>query len=359
MKCDDRQEMGEKRMKREKYTGKPAAGIIAAGLIMAMAAGLCACASDTAETAETAATAASEAGSSTAAGSSAEPEDSSSSAESADSSAAAEADTTATGTTAEAAATADTGSRDVTISLIEAGKYKDGSRVIDDDLYFDKKITLHSDKTYTLEQYGYNTVTGAWDSLEKNTYTLYSDTSDDSSGITAPEYDICPVSGADGSYYLKPEGSDEADWTLALDTATEDGAAALDLQNEQLGNISGSNEETSYVSPAFISVDCTDNNGTYLMINDVVLLNKDNPARCRLYGRDPKEVEEEVIIDNDPEGYSYYLDDNATCSYIDYDHSKVVKCTAAKFLKHLKDEDSLLVRATTFGTTVTGIEEIE
>ena len=190
-------------------------------------------------------------------------------------------------------------------------------------------------------------------------YTLYSDTSDDSSGITAPEYDICPVSGADGSYYLKPEGSDEADWTLALDTATEDGAAALDLQNEQLSNISGSNEETSYVSPAFISVDCTDNNGTYLMINDVVLLNKDNPARCRLYGRDPKEVEEEVIIDNDPEGYSYYLDDNATCSYIDYDHSKVVKCTAAKFLKHLKDEDSLLVRATTFGTTVTGIEEIE
>ena len=346
-------------MKREKYTGKPAAGIIAAGLIMAMAAGLCACASDTAETAETAATAASEAGSSTAAGSSAEPEDSSSSAESADSSAAAEADTTATGTTAEAAATADTGSRDVTISLIEAGKYKDGSRVIDDDLYFDKKITLRSDKTYTLEQYGYDTVTGAWDSLEKNTYTLYSDTSDDSSGITAPEYDICPVSGADGSYYLKPEGSDEADWTLALDTATEDGAAALDLQNEQLGNISGSNEETSYVSPAFISVDCTDNNGTYLMINDVVLLNKDNPARCRLYGRDPKEVEEEVIIDNDPEGYSYYLDDNATCSYIDYDHSKVVKCTAAKFLKHLKDEDSLLVRATTFGTTVTGIEEIE
>lgn len=248
---------------------------------------------------------------------------------------------------------------EVKISLIEAGKYKDGSRVIDDDLYFDKKITLHSDKTYTLEQYGYDTVTGAWDSLEKNTYTLYSDTSDDSSGITAPEYDICPVSGADGSYYLKPEGSDEADWTLALDTATEDGAAALDLQNEQLGNISGSNEETSYVSPAFISVDCTDNNGTYLMINDVVLLNKDNPARCRLYGRDPKEVEEEVIIDNDPEGYSYYLDDNATCSYIDYDHSKVVKCTAAKFLKHLKDEDSLLVRATTFGTTVTGIEEIE
>ena len=330
-------------MKREKYTGKPAAGIIAAGLIMAMAAGLCACASDTAETAETAATAASEADSSTAAGSSA----------------AAEADMTAAGTTAEAAATADTGSRDVTISLIEAGKYKDGSRVIDDDLYFDKKITLHSDKTYTLEQYGYDTVTGAWDSLEKNTYTLYSDTSDDSSGITAPEYDICPVSGADGSYYLKPEGSDEADWTLALDTATEDGAAALDLQNEQLGNISGSNEETSYVSPAFISVDCTDNNGTYLMINDVVLLNKDNPARCRLYGRDPKEVEEEVIIDNDPEGYSYYLDDNATCSYIDYDHSKVVKCTAAKFLKHLKDEDSLLVRATTFGTTVTGIEEIE
>ena len=346
-------------MKREKYTGKPAAGIIAAGLIMAMAAGLCACASDTAETAETAATAASEAGSSTAAGSSAEPAGSSSSAESADSSAAAEADMTAAGTTAEAAATADTGSRDVTISLIEAGKYKDGSRVIDDDLYFDKKITLHSDKTYTLEQYGYDTVTGAWDSLEKNTYTLYSDTSDDSSGITAPEYDICPVSGADGSYYLKPEGSDEADWTLALDTATEDGAAALDLQNEQLGNISGSNEETSYVSPAFISVDCTDNNGTYLMINDVVLLNKDNPARCRLYGRDPKEVEEEVIIDNDPEGYSYYLDDNATCSYIDYDHSKVVKCTAAKFLKHLKDEDSLLVRATTFGTTVTGIEEIE
>ena len=346
-------------MKREKYTGKPAAGIIAAGLIMAMAAGLCACASDTAETAETAATAASEAGSSTAAGSSAEPADSSSSAESADSSATAEADTTAAGTTAEAAATADTGSRDVTISLIEAGKYKDGSRVIDDDLYFDKKITLHSDKTYTLEQYGYDTVTGAWDSLEKNTYTLYSDTSDDSSGITAPEYDICPVSGADGSYYLKPEGSDEADWTLALDTATEDGAAALDLQIEQLGNISGSNEETSYVSPAFISVDCTDNNGTYLMINDVVLLNKDNPARCRLYGRDPKEVEEEVIIDNDPEGYSYYLDDNATCSYIDYDHSKVVKCTAAKFLKHLKDEDSLLVRATTFGTTVTGIEEIE
>ena len=349
-------------MKREKYTGKPAAGIIAAGLMMAMAAGLCACASeteDTAGTAVTAATAASEAGSSTAAGSSAEPEDSSSSAESADSSAVAEADTTAAGTTAEAAATADTGSRDVTISLIEAGKYKDGSRVIDDDLYFDKKITLHSDKTYTLEQYGYDTVTGAWDSLEKNTYTLYSDTSDDSSGITAPEYDICPVSGADGSYYLKPEGSDEADWTLALDTATEDGAAALDLQNEQLGNISGSNEETSYVSPAFISVDCTDNNGTYLMINDVVLLNKDNPARCRLYGRDPKEVEEEVIIDNDPEGYSYYLDDNATCSYIDYDHSKVVKCTAAKFLKHLKDEDSLLVRATTFGTTVTGIEEIE
>lgn len=349
-------------MKREKYTGKPAAGIIAAGLIMAMAAGLCACASeteDTAGTAVTAATAASEAGSSTAAGSSAEPADSSSSAESADSSATAEADTTAAGTTAEAAATADTGSRDVTISLIEAGKYKDGSRVIDDDLYFDKKITLHSDKTYTLEQYGYDTVTGAWDSLEKNTYTLYSDTSDDSSGITAPEYDICPVSGADGSYYLKPEGSDEADWTLALDTATEDGAAALDLQIEQLGNISGSNEETSYVSPAFISVDCTDNNGTYLMINDVVLLNKDNPARCRLYGRDPKEVEEEVIIDNDPEGYSYYLDDNATCSYIDYDHSKVVKCTAAKFLKHLKDEDSLLVRATTFGTTVTGIEEIE
>ena len=338
-------------MKREKYTGKPAAGIIAAGLIMAMAAGLCACASDTAETAETAATAASEAGSSAA--------DSSSSAESADSSAVAEADTTAAGTTTEAAATADTGNRDVTISLIEAGKYKDGSRVIDDDLYFDKKITLHSDKTYTLEQYGYDTVTGAWDSLEKNMYTLYSDTSDDSSGITAPEYDICPVSGADGSYYLKPEGSDEADWTLALDTATEDGAAALDLQNEQLGNISGSNEETSYVSPAFISVDCTDNNGTYLMINDVVLLNKDNPARCRLYGRDPKEVEEEVIIDNDPEGYSYYLDDNATCSYIDYDHSKVVKCTAAKFLKHLKDEDSLLVRATTFGTTVTGIEEIE
>ena len=349
-------------MKREKYTGKPAAGIIAAGLMMAMAAGLCACASeteDTAGTAVTAATAASEAGSSTAAGSSAEPADSSSSAESADSSATAEADTTAAGTTAEAAATADTGSRDVTISLIEAGKYKDGSRVIDDDLYFDKKITLHSDKTYTLEQYGYDTVTGAWDSLEKNTYTLYSDTSDDSSGITAPEYDICPVSGADGSYYLKPEGSDEADWTLALDTATEDGAAALDLQIEQLGNISGSNEETSYVSPAFISVDCTDNNGTYLMINDVVLLNKDNPARCRLYGRDPKEVEEEVIIDNDPEGYSYYLDDNATCSYIDYDHSKVVKCTAAKFLKHLKDEDSLLVRATTFGTTVTGIEEIE
>ena len=345
-------------MKREKYTGKPAAGIIAAGLIMAMAAGLCACASDTAETAETAVTAASEAGSSTAAGSSAEPAGSgaagsSSSAEPADGSA--EADTTA----AEAAATADTGSRDVTSSLIEAGKYKEGSRVIDDDLYFDKKITLHSDKTYTLEQYGYDTVTGAWDSLEKNTYTLYSDTSDDSSGITAPEYDICPVSGADGSYYLKPEGSDEADWTLALDTATEDGAAALDLQNEQLGNISGSNEETSYVSPAFISVDCTDNNGTYLMINDVVLLNKDNPARCRLYGRDPKEVEEEVIIDNDPEGYSYYLDDNATCSYIDYDHSKVVKCTAAKFLKHLKDEDSLLVRATTFGTTVTGIEEIE
>lgn len=339
-------------MKREKYTGKPAAGIIAAGLIMAVAAGLCACASDTAETAETAATAASEAGSSAA--------DSSSSAEPAGSSAAgssssAEADTTA----AEAAATADTGNQDVTISLIEAGKYKDGSRVIDDDLYFDKKITLHSDKTYTLEQYGYDTVTGAWDSLEKNTYTLYSDTSDDSSGITAPEYDICPVSGAVGSYYLKPEGSDEADWTLALDTATEDGAAALDLQNEQLGNISGSNEETSYVSPAFISVDCTDNNGTYLMINDVVLLNKDNPARCRLYGRDPKEVEEEVIIDNDPEGYSYYLDDNATCSYIDYDHSKVVKCTAAKFLKHLKDEDSLLVRATTFGTTVTGIEEIE
>ena len=349
-------------MKREKYTGKPAAGIIAAGLMMAMAAGLCACASETedaAGTAATAATGASEAGSSTAAGSSAEPEDSSSSAESADSSATAEADTTAAGTTAEAAATADTGSRDVTISLIEAGKYKDGSRVIDDDLYFDKKITLHSDKTYTLEQYGYDTVTGAWDSLEKNTYTLYSDTSDDSSGITAPEYDICPVSGADGSYYLKPEGSDEADWTLALDTATEDGAAALDLQNEQRGNISGSNEETSYVSPAFISVDCTDNNGTYLMINDVVLLNKDNPARCRLYGRDPKEVEEEVIIDNDPEGYSYYLDDNATCSYIDYDHSKVVKCTAAKFLKHLKDEDSLLVRATTFGTTVTGIEEIE
>ena len=348
-------------MKREKYTGKPAAGIIAAGLMMAMAAGLCACASeteDTAGTAVTAATAASEAGSSTAAGSSAEPAGSgaagsSSSAEPADGSA--EADTTA----AEAAATADTGSRDVTISLIEAGKYKDGSRVIDDDLYFDKKITLHSDKTYTLEQYGYDTVTGAWDSLEKNTYTLYSDTSDDSSGITAPEYDICPVSGADGSYYLKPEGSDEADWTLALDTATEDGAAALDLQIEQLGNISGSNEETSYVSPAFISVDCTDNNGTYLMINDVVLLNKDNPARCRLYGRDPKEVEEEVIIDNDPEGYSYYLDDNATCSYIDYDHSKVVKCTAAKFLKHLKDEDSLLVRATTFGTTVTGIEEIE
>ena len=336
-------------MKREKYTGKPAAGIIAAGLMMAMAAGLCACASETedaAGTAATAATGASEAGSSTAAGSS-------SSAGSAGSSA--EADTT----TAEAAATADTGSRDVTISLIEAGKYKDGSRVIDDDLYFDKKITLHSDKTYTLEQYGYDTVTGAWDSLEKNTYTLYSDTSDDSTGITAPEYDICPVSGADGSYNLKPEGSDEADWTLALDTTTEDGAAALDLQNEQLGNISGSNEETSYVSPAFISVDCTDNNGTYLMINDVVLLNKDNPARCRLYGRDPKEVDEEVIIDNDPEGYSYYLDDNATCSYIDYDHSKVVKCTAAKFLKHLKDEDSLLVRATTFGTTVTGIEEIE
>lgn len=247
----------------------------------------------------------------------------------------------------------------VMISFVEAGKYKNGRRVVDDDIYLDKKITLYSDKTYTLEQYGYDTIKSIWDSFEENSYTLYSDTSDPRSGINAPTYDISEIDGEDGNYYLKPEGSDEEDWTLALDVSDKDGAAALELQSEQMDNISGSNEDTSYTSPAYISIDSKDENGTYVKIDNVVILNSDNPGRCHLYGYDTKNMKDRVIIDNNQEGFSYIIDEKADCSYIDQSNYNVVRCKSDEFLKQLKEKGSMLVQTTTLGAAVTDIKEIK
>ena len=245
-----------------------------------------------------------------------------------------------------------------TIQLIEAGCVNDGEHVISDAMYMNKLITLYSDKKYNIAQFGYDAVAAEWDTFSEGEYTLYSPDSDEQTGIDAPTYDIVPIEGESGYYYLEPEGADESDWTLLIDTQMQDGNAALDLYNEQMGNITGSNEDTSYTTYAYAYAD-GDNDGTYSIgIDDVVWIASDQVERLALYGVDPDSVMDDyALIDNYDDKYDYTIYDGSTeCSWLD-DSQKSKSGSVSDFYKALSKKDKMLVKVTTLGEGLSSISE--
>lgn len=316
-------------------------------IITSMAAALCGCA-DEAPAAETSAETADESIQSTQA------EDMS------------EAESTAVQTTEAVSAEvteSSTESAEARFSFIEAGKEADGKHLIDDDLYSKMVITLYDDGNYRIKQWSSEDITGMWDTYDGE-YTLYSGESDADTGINAPIYDIAPISGDDEGYLLEPEGADEDQYTLLLDTASDDGKAALKLRDEQISNMQGENEDAVYTTMAYVTYDDAGSTADSQSVNvdDIVWLTADEPDICGLYGVNPDDIVDDYqIVDNVADPFSYYIDDSTACSCLNEDMSgEAQKCTAQEFVTMLKKrpQGRMLVSITTNATSVQEVKEI-
>lgn len=257
--------------------------------------------------------------------------------------------------TADASASEESSDGDALMKFIEPGM---SDEVYNDDQYYDRLITLNSDKTYTIEQWSSETESGVWDTFSEDEYTLYSPTSDENTGINAPLYDI-QKSKKDDSYILMPEGSDESGYTKLLDTSADDGSAMLDYMKSQLSDITGYNEDSVFTTKAYVTYDTADDNGTYAKVDDIVWLTTDEPELCKLYGVDPSQISDDYqIVNNTDDSFSYRIDENTKCSHIP-DAVSPVDCTYKEMISDLKSrKEPMLAEVTVNSTSIESIKEI-